>query len=81
MTDGAHHYEVSQHTITKTNIEIHSKQPLNIDEHDLISSVKDALSIQDKLDNIPNITVEAAANNIAGKNWTYFIVILYGDYT
>ncbi|XP_015164335.1 uncharacterized protein [Solanum tuberosum] len=66
--DGAHHYEVSQHTITKTNIEIHSKQPLNVDEHDLISSVKDALSIQDKLDNIPNITVEAAANNIAGND-------------
>ncbi|XP_049393537.1 uncharacterized protein LOC125857924 isoform X2 [Solanum stenotomum] len=66
--DGAHHYEVSQHTITKTNIEIHSKQPLNVDEHDLISSVKDALSIQDKLDNIPNISVEAAANNIAGND-------------
>ncbi|KAK4734829.1 hypothetical protein R3W88_009090 [Solanum pinnatisectum] len=66
--DGAHHYEVSQHTITKTNIEIHSKQHLNVDEHDLISSVKDALSIQDKLDNIPNISVEAAANNIAGND-------------
>uniref|UniRef100_A0A0V0J0U2 Putative ovule protein n=1 Tax=Solanum chacoense TaxID=4108 RepID=A0A0V0J0U2_SOLCH len=66
--DCAHHYEVSQHTITKTNIEIHSKQPLNVDEHDLISSVKDALSIQDKLDNIPNISMEAAANNIAGND-------------
>ncbi|KAF3678316.1 putative transmembrane protein -like protein [Capsicum annuum] len=62
--DGGHHYEVSQHTITKTNIEIHSKQPLKVDEHALISSVKDALSIQDKPDNITNISVEAAANNI-----------------
>ncbi|XP_015069630.1 uncharacterized protein LOC107014292 isoform X2 [Solanum pennellii] len=66
--DGAHHYEVSKHTITKTNIEIHSKQPLNVDEHDLISSVKDALSIQDAPDNIPNISAVAAANNIAGND-------------
>ncbi|XP_055825123.1 uncharacterized protein LOC129893766 isoform X2 [Solanum dulcamara] len=66
--DGAHHYEVSQHTITKTNIEIHSKQPLNVDEHELISSVKDALSIQDKPDNITNTSVEAAANSIPGND-------------
>ncbi|XP_010318266.1 membrane protein of ER body-like protein isoform X2 [Solanum lycopersicum] len=66
--DGAHHYEVSKHTITKTNIEIHSNQPLNVAEHDLISSVKDALSIQDAPDNIPNISVVAAANNIAGND-------------
>ncbi|TMW97492.1 hypothetical protein EJD97_005393 [Solanum chilense] len=66
--DGAHHYEVSKHTITKTNIEIHSKQPLSVDEHDLISSVKDALSNQDAPDNIPNISVVAAANSIAGND-------------
>ncbi|KAK4362818.1 hypothetical protein RND71_018059 [Anisodus tanguticus] len=66
--DGAHHYEVSQHTITKTNIEIHSNQPLNIDQGALISSVKDALSIQDKPDNITNISVGAAANSIAGND-------------
>lgn len=66
--DGIHHYEVSQHTITKTNIEIHSKQPLNVDEHALILSVKGALSIQDKPDSITNISVEGAANNIAGND-------------
>ncbi|KAK4351060.1 hypothetical protein RND71_030373 [Anisodus tanguticus] len=68
--DGGHHYEVSQHTITKTNIEIHSKQPLNVDQGALISSVKDALSIQDKPDNITNISAGAAANNIAAGNDT-----------
>ncbi|XP_059304401.1 uncharacterized protein LOC132056291 isoform X2 [Lycium ferocissimum] len=67
--DGDHHYEVSQHTtITKTNIEIHSKQPLNVDQGALISSVKDALSVQDKPDNITNISVGASANGIAGNH-------------
>ncbi|CAN4085584.1 unnamed protein product [Withania somnifera] len=66
--DGAHHYEVSQHTITTTNIEIHSNQPLKVDQGALMSSVKDALSIQDKPDNITNISVEAAANSIAGSD-------------
>ncbi|XP_019226059.1 PREDICTED: membrane protein of ER body-like protein isoform X2 [Nicotiana attenuata] len=66
--DGSDPYEISQHTITKTKFEIHSKQPLNVDKDALFSSVKDALSIHDAPVNITNISVEAAANGIAGKD-------------
>lgn len=68
LTDGSDPYEISQHNITKTKFEIHSKQPLKVDKDALFSSVKDALSIHDAPVNITNISVEAAANGIAGKN-------------
>nr|XP_016481677.1 PREDICTED: uncharacterized protein LOC107802658 isoform X1 [Nicotiana tabacum] len=66
--DGSDPYEISQHNITKTKFEIHSKQPLKVDKDALFSSVKDALSIHDAPVNITNISVEAAANGIAGKD-------------
>lgn len=80
FTDRSHPYEVSEHFISNKKVEIHSKDPLKVDTDYLISSVKDALLIQDKPVNDYNLSKGEVAASSMGNDYEYFLLFHYDDY-